>query len=174
MPRATQNLPGLAVLEQTPIVIEKILLDVPESTLTWKPNSQRWSVSEVLAHLAEVDGVFRDRTRKIASEDSPKIESYDQNVAYAAGKYSGQPGRERLKQFCHERDRTLSMLRYLPEGALGRTGQHSELGKISINDLLHEWAFHDLGHIKQISELYRAAAYYPRMGPFKTYYTVNP
>lgn len=174
MPRATQNLPGLAVLEQTPIIIEKILLDVPESTLTWKPSSQRWSVSEVLAHLAEVDGVFRERTKKMASENSPSIDSYDQNVAYAAGKYSGQPGRERLKQFCHERDRSLSMLRYLPEGALGRAGVHSEIGKITINDLLNEWAFHDLGHIKQISELYRAAAYYPRMGPFKSYYSVNP
>ena len=162
------------MLEQTPIIIEKILLDVPESTLTWKPSSQRWSVSEVLAHLAEVDGVFRERTKKMASENSPSIDSYDQNVAYAAGKYSGQPGRERLKQFCHERDRSLSMLRYLPEGALGRAGLHSAIGKITISDLLNEWAFHDLGHIKQISELYRAAAYYPRMGPFKTYYSVNP
>jgi hypothetical protein len=173
-PRSSQTLPGLSVLEQTPIIIEKILIDVPESTLTWKPSSERWSIAEVLAHLSESEGIFRERTRKIASEDSPKIESFDQNASYAAGNYSGGGGRERLKVFCHERDRSLSMLRYLPEGALGRTGQHSEVGRITLSDLFNAWTFHDLGHIKQITELYRTSTFYPRMGGFKTYYPVKP
>jgi hypothetical protein len=172
--RSSSNLPGLTLLEQTPIIIEKILLDVPDSTLTWKPAKDRWSVTEVLAHLADIDRVFRERTRRMAQEDMPKLEGYDQNAAYAAGKYSTESGREQLKTFCHERDRSLSLLRYLPEAALGRAGQHSDLGRITISDLLNEWAFHDLGHIKQISELYRASHFYPKMGSFKTYYTVQP
>ncbi len=173
-PRSLQNLPGLSLLEQTPIIIEKILLDVPDSTLSWKPASDRWSISEVLAHLADVEQANRDRTRRMAQEDSPKLESYDQNAIYATGKYSGGSGRERLHTFCHERDRTLSMLRYLSDGALGRAGQHASIGRITLSDLLHEWAFHDLGHIRQISELYRSAAFYPKMGAFKTFYTVKP
>jgi hypothetical protein len=172
--RSTQTLPGLGVLEQSPIIIEKILIDVPESTLTWKPSSERWSVAEVLAHLADVENMFRERARKMVAEDNPKVEMYDEKAAYAAGKYSGGGGRERLKAFCHERDRSLSMLRYLPEVALGRTGQHSELGRITVSDVLNSWAFHDLGHIKQIVELYRASTFYPKMGGFKTYYTVKP
>jgi hypothetical protein len=66
------------------------------------------------------------------------------------------------------------MLRYLSDGALGRAGQHASIGRITLSDLLHEWAFHDLGHIRQISELYRSAAFYPKMGAFKTFYTVKP
>lgn len=172
-PRATSSLPGIGLLEQTPIIIEKILLDVPDSTLGWKPASDRWSVSEVLAHMAELEQVWRERIRKIAQENMPELESYDQNVAYAAGKYAG-TGREHLRKFCHERDRTLSLLRYLPEAAVGRAGKHSEIGAISIGEQLNVWAFHDLGHIKQIAELYRASTFYPKMGGFKTYYTVKP
>jgi hypothetical protein len=173
-PHATSTLPGIALMEQTPIIIEKILLDVPESTLAWKPAKDRWSVSEVLAHLSDIDVFFCERVRKMAKEDNPSLPSYDQNAAYAAGKYSNGGGRESLKKFCHERDRSLSFLRYLSEGALMRFGQHVEIGRITISDQLNEWAFHDLGHIKQISEIYRASHFYPKMGAFKTYYTVKP
>jgi DinB superfamily len=174
MPPRPSPLPGLSVLEQTPIIIEKILLDVPESTLGWKPSSERWSVAEILAHLAHAETMYRQRTERMSREDSPALEAYDQNAAYAAGKYSGGTGRERLKTFCHERDRSLSLLRYLPEGALGRTGQHAKLGRITLGEMLHEWAYHDLGHIRQIAEVYRAAAFYPRMGNFKNFYTAKP
>ncbi len=173
-PRATSTLPGIGLMEQTPIIIEKILLDVPDSTMTWKPAKDRWSVSEILAHLTDLDAFFCERVRKIAKEDNPSLSSYDQNAAYAAGKYSNGSGREALKRFCHERDRSLSFLRYIPEAALMRFGQHVEIGRITISDQLNEWAFHDLGHIKQISELYRASHFYPKMGGFKTYYTVKP
>ena len=57
-PRASSNLPGISLLEQTPIIIEKILLDVPDSTLGWKPAMDRWSISEVLAHMTEYDQIF--------------------------------------------------------------------------------------------------------------------
>jgi len=173
-PLSGSTLPGLSVLEQSPIIFEKILLDVPASTMAWKPAADRWSISEVLAHLADVEEVFRGRANRMVTEEMPQLESYDQNAAYAAGKYSKGTGRENLRKFCHERDRTLSLLRYLPEGAVTRAGQHSELGRITLSELLHEWAFHDLGHIKQIAELYRASHFYPKMGGFKKYYTVKP
>jgi DinB family protein len=171
--RSSANLPGMSLLEQMPIIMEKILLDVPDSTMAWKPAADRWSISEVLGHLSDIEQCWRERIKRMAQEDSPALESYDQNASYAAGKYAGS-GRENLRKFCHERDRSLSLLRYLPEGALGRSGQHAELGRVTISDQLHSWAFHDLGHIKQISEIYRAGSFYTRMGPFKGYYTVKP
>ncbi len=73
-PRASSNLPGISLLEQTPIIIEKILLDVPDATLGWKPAMDRWSISEVLAHMTEYDQIFRERIRKIAQENNPAID----------------------------------------------------------------------------------------------------
>jgi len=167
-------LPGLPVLEQTPIIIEKIVWAATDEQLHWKPAMDRWSISEVLAHLAEVEVVgFRERIQKMLDGDNPAIEGYDQNAAYAAGNYAGK-AREHLKKFCHERDRSLSSLRYVPAAMIGRRGQHSVIGQITIGHLMNEWAFHDLGHIRQIAELYRSRAFFPSIGPFQQYYTIKP
>ncbi len=168
-------LPGLPLLEQTPILIEKMLSSANDEQMRWKPAADRWSISEVLAHLADVEQVvFRKRIQMMLDSENPSLENYDQNAAYAAGKYSGGKPRERLRSFSHERDRSLSWLRYVPPVMISRTGQHSELGKVTIGNVLNAWASHDLGHVRQIAELYRAIAFYPSMGPFERYYTLKP
>ena len=167
-------LPGLAVLEQTPIIFEKIVSTATEDQLHWKPSMERWSISEVLAHLTEAeDAAFRSRVKRMLEEENPKLPSYDQIAAYAAGKYAGR-ARENLKKFCHERDRSLSWLRYVPPAMATRTGQHAALGPITVGQLMNEWAFHDLGHIRQVAELLRSRAFFPQMGPFQQYYKINP
>jgi len=170
-----KGLPGLTVLEQTPIIIEKLVLGLSDPVMQWKPAADRWSISEVLAHLAdtEVKG-FRERITAMIEQENPRLPSYDQNAAYAEGRYSRERPRENLKKFCHERDRSLSFLRYVPEEKLQRTGQHEKIGSITILQLMNEWAFHDLGHIRQIAELYRAHIYFPKMGPFQSFYTIRP
>jgi hypothetical protein len=167
-------IPGIAVLEQTPIIIEKIVLSATDQQMGWKPAMDRWSIGEVLGHLAEAEVLgFRERVRLMMEKNNPPIEPYDQNAAYAAGNYAG-PGRENLKKFCHERDRSLSFLRYVSPDVLDRKGTHAKIGPFTIGQLLNEWAFHDLGHIRQIAELLRSRAFYPHCGPFQQYYTIRP
>ncbi len=60
-------LPGIPVLEQTPIIIEKIVWAATEEQLHWKPAQDRWSISEVLAHLADSELMFRGRVEKMAA-----------------------------------------------------------------------------------------------------------
>src|ERR1700686_2054086 len=164
------SLPGLAVLEQTPIIIEKIIWAANEDQLQWKPAMDRWSISEVLANLADGAVVgFCDSVQKILEEKKPKLQAYDQEAAYKAGKYTGK-AREHLKQFCHERDRTLSWLRYVPTAAIARTGDHEEAGTVTIGQFLNEWACHELGHIRHSAELYRERSFYPFIGTFQRYY----
>ncbi|MGH9774719.1 MAG: DinB family protein [Candidatus Acidiferrales bacterium] len=170
-----EELPGIVVLEQAPIIIEKILIGATEEQMFWKPSMERWSIREVMGHLADVEiSGFRQRVQMMVERDAPFLESYDQNASYAAGKYSNEKPREYLKQFCHERDRSLSFLRYIPATAASRTGMHAEHGKTTVGELMNEWAFHDLGHIRQIAELLRSRAFYPRMGAFQKYYKISP
>jgi hypothetical protein len=55
-----------------------------------------------------------------------------------------------------------------------RTGRHEELGILSCSQLLNEFAFHDLGHIRQVAELYRSHAFYPKMGVFQLLTLAGP
>lgn len=172
--QALDSLPGVHLLEQTPIILEKLLQSTVPDILQWKPSAERWSISEVLAHLVDIELMFSERARRMAEETAPQFSEYDQEAAYAAGKYSGGTAKEHLRKFCHERDRTVSMLRYLPGNAAARTGQHNVLGTITLAELMNEWAFHDLGHLRQIAELFRARAFYPNTGPFQRYSNPKP
>ena len=173
--RAEYALPGIAVLEQSPIIIEKIVHLATGDQLHWKPAENRWSISEVLAHLADAEVLgFRERVEKMVQNESPALEPYDQEAAYAEGRYSSKKAIENLHLFCHERDRSLSFLRYLPSTAASRSGRHGKIGTITVGQLMNEWAFHDLGHIRQISELLRSRAFFPYIGPFQQYYSIRP
>jgi hypothetical protein len=102
-----------------------------------------------------------NRFRAIAEQDNPFLPSYDQLALFRSGrKFDGLAG---LAAFEQERRETLAWLDSLPESVGSRTGRHEEPGVLSFNQLLNEFAFHDLGHIRQIIELYRSHAFYPNM-----------
>src|ERR1700690_1689020 len=87
--RAEIGLPGFAVLEQTPFIIEKLVHLADADQLQWKPAAASWSLNGALAHLADVDVLgFRERVEKMMHGESPALETYDQNAPYAAGRYS--------------------------------------------------------------------------------------
>ncbi|HXN24343.1 MAG TPA: DinB family protein [Candidatus Dormibacteraeota bacterium] len=172
--QALDSLPGVRLLEQTPIILEKLLQSASPEILQWKPAADRWSASEVLAYLTDSEQMFSGRARRMVEEKAPQFTEYDQEAAYASGKYSGGTANEHLQKFCHERDRSLSLLRYLPADAARRTGQRNVLGTITLAELMNEWASHDLSHIRQIAELYRARAFYANSGPFQRYSNPKP
>src|SRR5712691_4322799 len=170
--QAKETLPGVLLLEQTPIILEKLLHSAPHDVLQWKPAPDRWSISEVLAHLLDVEQMFSERVRRMVEEQSPQLSEFDEKAVQT--KYSSGTAMEHLRKFCHERDRSVATLRYLPASAGARTGQHAKLGTITVNEQMNEWAFHDLGHIRQIAELYRTRAFYEKSGPFQRYANPKP
>jgi hypothetical protein len=163
------------VLEQTPPLLRGLLAAAEDDVLNWKPFPERWSIREVLAHLVDVEQAgFRSRMEAMLRASNPLLPSYDQTGVIASGKYAGIELPELLSRFERERSESLRFLRQLPPGCEDRSGKHAELGPITIGVLLHEWPFHDLGHIRQIAELYRSRLFYPHMGAFCRYYSVHP
>jgi len=162
-------------LEQTPRILRLMLRASGEAEYLWKPSPSRWSIAEVLGHLCHVEKLgFRRRVERIMNEDNPLLENYDHNAFAAAGAYSGRTLEDALTEFERERAESLELLRTLPVDAAARPGRHAELGPLTLGHLIHEWPFHDLGHVRQIAELLRAAKYYPHMGPWQKFYTINP
>lgn len=171
---APQLQAALALLEKTPQLLKTLLADVDQQTLAWKPAADRWSIGEILAHLADLEQVYGRRVQRIVAEDSPALDKYDQNRAAAEGRYSRPDPEDSLASFTETREATLAFLSMLPPGAAGRAGRHSELGLVTLSEMLHEMACHDLGHLRQIAELYRAREFHPRSGPFRKYSNPQP
>jgi hypothetical protein len=171
----TPNTPQYATLSATPDVLRALLAAAGDDQMAWKPSAERWSISEVLAHLADVErqNIFA-RVRAIATEDAPKIVDYDQNERYALGVYSKGGGRENLDAFCRAREESLSFLAEMPRSAWQRETEHHVVGTIRIENLMNLWAFHDLSHIRQVSELLKATCFWDGIGPLQHYYSVAP
>ena len=164
---------GIRMLEQTPRVLRSVLTSASEDDLNWQPKADRWSISMVLAHLAEVEEKgFVSRFRALAEQDNAFLPAYDQMALVNSGRQFD--GFTELSSFERERGETLAFLAGLPDSVRARTGRHESFGVLSFEELLNEFVFHYLGHVRQIIELYRSRVFYPKMGIFQTFYKINP
>ena len=169
------SLPGLRQLEATPEILRLLMEGLSDDDTKWKPAPNRFSIAEVLEHLSHVEGhCFRSRIERMVEEDNPAIEEYDQEALFAAGQYSGREAEDSFDHFEEQRELNIEYLRGLDASVVNRTGAHAVLGAITVSHLLNEWAFHDLGHIRQIAEIVRSLKYYPNLGPIQPQYKINP
>ena len=72
------------------------------------------------------------------------------------------------------RNNNVEFMRGLPAGDARRVALHKEAGEITLAQMLHEWAMHDLAHIRQIAELLRARKYLDGAGPLGASYNLKP
>jgi len=162
--------PSISLLEKTPVLLETLLRDVPETILDWKPAADRWSITEVLAHILEIEQLYAERAKRIVVDNNPEL---------AGSPEPDSKGRQRtaaqyLRDFLTLRRAHLYFWHSLPSSAGARAGVHHEIGSVTLLQLLNELANHDLGHLRQIAELYRAKAFYPNAGPFQRYSNPKP
>jgi len=81
--------PAISLLEKTAAPAGNDALRFGRgSLLHWKPAPERWSISEVLAHLAAREQVYAERALRMVAEESPALMKYDLAGAVARGEYS--------------------------------------------------------------------------------------
>lgn len=167
---------ALDQLSATPEILRLVMASLTEEQTMQRPAPDRWSVAEVLEHLSHVEAhYFRAALDILLCGDDALIQPYDQTAYAAAGTYSGREPEESFAHWEEQREDNVDLMRSnLDEEALKRTARHPELGSFTVEDLLNEWAIHDLAHVRQISELVRALVFFPKLGPFQAHYTVKP
>jgi hypothetical protein len=144
---------ALMILEHAPSALRGLLEHVPEATAT-DPRDDGWSARDALGHLLDVEeGVIPVRIRRIVEEDRPFIRSIDAPARLEAGGYRTRIVASLLDELAVRRRANVEWLRGLDEAQLGRSGDHDEAGEISAGDIAHQWAYHDLMHLKQIASI---------------------
>ncbi len=161
----------ISLLEKTPGILEILLRDLSPDLLEWKPAPDRWSIAEVLAHMTVIEGLYKQRAKLIMLENSPSLPRF---VPHSEAEAQQKPAVRHLEEFTVLRRAFVVYLHSIRNSAGSRTGQHYEMGTITLSQMLHELANHDLGHLRQIAELYRAYAFHPHAGPFRRYSNPKP
>ncbi len=130
------------------------IADVPEADLEKPEAPGKWSIAQVVDHLADTELVYGYRVRMALTTEAPRFEDYDQERW--AERFSGIPLRESMGQLESLRKVNLKFLSQLTEDDLRRAGIHSKRGKESVRQMLYLWAGHDLVHLRQIERIKRS------------------
>jgi len=167
------GLPCIDLLEATPAILRGLMAELSEEDVRWKPAPDRFSVGEVLAHLCESEGhCYRLRLDRFLEEDRPEFEPDDAQLHLE--EYRQADPEDAFDHFEEQRETNVEFLRDLPPGAGDRVALHKAAGQITMTNMLHEWAMHDLGHIRQVAELVRARKHFAGAGPLAEGYNLKP
>ena len=121
--------------------------------LSRAPGPGRWSVAQILAHLADAEVVAAWRFRSVLAQDAVALQPFDQNVWADAFRYAEVEAFESLRLFEVNRTATLALVRRVDPARHKHYGMHAERGRESIDHLLHLYAGHDLNHLTQVERL---------------------
>lgn len=143
----------LKVQAATPKKLDRLVKGVSPAKLRKRPAPEKWSVAEILAHLADVEIVIGWRMRSILGAPGIAVQAYDQNAWNASLHYDKRDPRKDLIQQRVLREANLAMLKTLTPSQWKQFGTHSERGEESIERIVRMVAGHDLNHLQQIERI---------------------
>jgi methionine--tRNA ligase beta chain len=152
----TGNNDPLEVLSQTAPRMGALIAARSDAELRWTPSPDRWSVAQIVTHLADCEIVSGYRVRLILSASGTTLQPFDQNGWARALKYETSDAFASLTLFTALRESLLTLFGGLTPEQLDRFGMHPERGKETVRHLMRLYAGHDINHLQQIERLLEA------------------
>ena len=144
------------VLRATPGVAARAMAALTPEQLKTPEMPGKWSVSQVLRHLADTDVVWGWRMRLILAQDRPTITGYDQDQWADRLHYATADAGESLDALRVLRRDNLRLIEHASPADLQRVCVHSERGEEAVGYLVRLYAGHDLLHLAQIDRIKQA------------------
>ena len=141
------------VLASTPSRIGELIAGPTPQALQAAPGPDRWSVAQLVSHMADAELVFAYRVRRILAAPGSPIEPFDQNDWVRAQHAETSDAHASLALFTAIRLSMLRLLGRLSDEELDHYGVHAERGRESVRYLLSLMAGHDRNHLAQIERL---------------------
>jgi tRNA-binding EMAP/Myf-like protein len=142
-----------AVLSTTAARIGRLIAGRSAADLAWSTSPSRWSIAQIVAHLADAEIVAAYRIRMIVAHPGTPLQAFDQDEWSRELGYANADAAASLAVFSSLRAAQVRLLRGLGDEQLDRFGVHAERGKESVRLLLGLYAGHDLNHLAQIERL---------------------
>ncbi len=137
----------------TPRRLARLLQRVAPARLKKQPQPGKWSIAEILHHLADCEIVYGFRSRLILAEEKPRLTPFDQDIWAANLKYAQTDARLSLDTFTSLRRQNVAIMRRLAPADWDRRGDHAEYGPITYRQMVYHFVDHDQGHLAQIARL---------------------
>jgi hypothetical protein len=141
----------LDAAEKNPRQLAAATSGLPAETLRYKPAPDKWSILEILGHLADVEIVFGHRIRQMLAEEKSAIAPMDQNAWAANLGYMETPAPEMIALFGVNRHHNLRILRRVKSSDLNKSAYHPELKReVHLSEIVEKLDSHTQNHLRQI------------------------
>jgi uncharacterized damage-inducible protein DinB len=147
----------LRVQRETPKKLHTLIKPLNKKQLMQPPEPGKWSIAEILAHLADAELVGGWRMRVILGSNGVSLQPFDQDVWAKTFAYARRDPVASLEIFRVLRESNLGMLKSLPENLWENYGMHQERGKETITHIVRMFAGHDLNHLSQVESISKAS-----------------
>jgi len=138
------------LLVSSPRKISSLVKGATKRQMGKRPAPGKWSVTEILAHLADVEIVQGYRVRLMLASNGVPIQGFDQDVWAGELGYAKQDPAASLKAYLAGRERNVRLMKSLTPEQWRRYGMHSERGKETVLRVAELMAGHDINHLRQI------------------------
>ena len=112
----------------------------------------KWSIREIVAHMADAELVGAHRFRQVIAEDNPTLIAYDQDAWTRGLDYGRRKPKQSLETFRRIRAENYELLKTLPAATFERSGNHSQNGPMTLGQMLEGYAQHAENHARQLQE----------------------
>lgn len=143
----------LEVQERLAENVNRLVEGLSDDELRRREAPGKWSILEVVQHLADTEVVYRYRMRMSVAQPGSAIPNYDQDLWASGLRYNDGNLEDVLDELAIFRAANLAWVRSLSEEELDRAGVHEERGVESVKRIVELLAAHDLVHCRQIERI---------------------
>jgi uncharacterized damage-inducible protein DinB len=154
--RMFENIEGgnpLKMQAAAPARLAKLLKGVSPAKARKRPASGKWSIAEIVAHIADTELVGGYRMRAILGQPGTPIIGFDQDAWVTALHYDKRDLKKSFEQYRALREANLALLKSLTREQWKHEGLHSERGPESVETMARMYAGHDINHFEQIERI---------------------
>ncbi|MCP9768721.1 metal-dependent hydrolase [Lacihabitans sp. LS3-19] len=124
--------------------------DLPDDKLKKSYGEGKWSIKEILVHLADAESVLLDRIKRVISEPKQVIWAFDQNLWSAHLDYKNYPLHLSKTVFLANRENIFYLASKYYDSLGTKEFIHSETGLRTLKDEFGKVEWHCQGHLEQI------------------------
>jgi hypothetical protein len=157
----------LRLQQAAPAKLAALLKGKTGKHLTHRPAPDKWSVSEIVAHLADAELAISWRLRQVLANNAIPIQPYDQDLWARTFNYARRDPRQSLVNFRTLREANIALLKSVPRKLWENYGIHAERGNESVNHLVKMVAGHDLNHLQQVQKILQGSNRKTRKKPVR-------
>jgi hypothetical protein len=157
--RMFSNLEGkdpLKLQAAAPARLAKLLKGVSPAKARRRPAPNKWSIAEIVAHIADTELVGGYRIRAILGAPGTQIIGFDQDAWVTALHYDKRDLEKSFEQYRALREANLALLKSLTPEQWKLHGIHNERGPETVETIVKMFAGHDINHFQQIERILAA------------------